>query len=111
MPTSRLKQTALKQTSGVNKEPATAQKKPEKRKKTSPSNELVSVNIKIPKSSKQWLSEQAQQVRDNNRDPVPPKERVYPQHLITVAIELLQNSSIDWSQIHNLEELRLHLNL
>ena len=50
---------------------------------------LVTVNIKITKSQKDWLAQTATQVRDNNTQPVPPAERVYPQHLIGVAIDLL----------------------
>ena len=51
---------------------------------------LVTVNIKITKSQKDWLAQTATQVRDNNTEPVPPAERVYPQHLIGVAIDLLK---------------------
>lgn len=72
---------------------------------------LVTVNIKITKSQKDWLAETATQVRDNNTDPVPPAERVYPQHLIGVAIDLLKESEVDWSQVKNVDDLREQLNI
>lgn len=72
---------------------------------------LVSINIKITKAQKDWLAAVASQVRDNNTEPVPPAERVYPQHLIGVAIDLLKAADVDWSQIRNVEELEEALNL
>ena len=72
---------------------------------------LVTVNIKITKSQKDWLAQTATQVRDNNTEPVPPAERVYPQHLIGVAIDLLKGVEVDWSQVKNVEDLREQLNL
>ena len=72
---------------------------------------LVTVNIKITKSQKDWLAETATQVRDNNTEPVPPAERVYPQHLIGVAIDLLKGVEVDLSQVKNVEDLREQLNL
>jgi hypothetical protein len=71
----------------------------------------VTVNIKITKGQKDWLAETASQVRENNTEPVPPSERVYPQHLIGVAIELLRSQDVNWSQIKNVEDLREQLNL
>ncbi len=73
--------------------------------------QLVTVNIKIKKSQKEWLTDTASQVRENNTEPVPPSQRVYPQHLIGVAIDLLQNVNVDWGEVKNLEELREYLNL
>ena len=73
--------------------------------------QLVTVNIKIRKDQKEWLTDTASTVRDNNTEPVPPAQRVYPQHLIGVAIDLLQNVDVDWGEIKNVEELREHLNL
>ena len=75
------------------------------------SEQLVTVNIKIKKNQKEWLADTASTVRDNNTEPVPPAERVYPQHLIGVAIDLLQNVDVDWAEVKNVEELREHLNL
>lgn len=72
---------------------------------------LVSINIKITKAQKDWLGLVASQVRDNNTEPVPPSERVFPQHLIGVAINLLQAADVDWSQVRNVEELQEQLNL
>ena len=66
--------------------------------------QLITVNIKIRKNQKEWLTDTASTVRDNNTQPVPPSERVYPQHLIGVAIDLLQN--VDWGEVKNVEELR-----
>lgn len=85
----------------------TVTKKPKQSIKDKP----VTINIKITKSQKDWLSDTASMVRDNNSEPVPPSERVYPQHLIGVAIALLQSADIDWSQIKNEKELRELLNL
>ncbi len=73
--------------------------------------QVVTVNIKIRKSQKEWLADTASAVRENNTEPVPPSERVYPQHLIGVAIDLLQNIDIDWSEVRNVEQLRKHLNI
>jgi hypothetical protein len=78
---------------------------------TKESEKLVAINIKIPKTQKDWLNHKAVAVRENNADPVPPGERVYPQHLIRVAIELLQTGDVDWSRVRNIEDLREQLNL
>lgn len=75
------------------------------------SEKLVAINIKIPKTQKDWLNQTAVEVRENNNEPVPPGDRVYPQHLIRVAIELLQSADIDWSEVKNIEDLRGQLNL
>ncbi len=73
--------------------------------------ELVTVNIKIRKDQKAWLTDTASTVRDNNTEPVPPAERVYPQHLIGVAIDFLEAAGVDWGEVRNVEELREQLNL
>lgn len=72
---------------------------------------LVSINIKITKAQRDWLADIASQVRDNNEEPVPPGDRVFPQHLLGIAIDLLQASEVDWSQIRTIQDLRKHLNL
>ena len=72
---------------------------------------LVNINIKITRAQQQWLADTARQVRDNNDAPVAPQDRVFPQHLIGVAIDLLQDTDIDWSQIKNVEDLRQALKL
>ncbi len=71
----------------------------------------VTVNIKIRKDQKDWLADTASQVRENNLEPVPPAERVYPQHLIGVAIDLLEAAGVDWGEVKNVEQLREYLNL
>jgi hypothetical protein len=72
---------------------------------------LVAVNFKITRNQQEWLADTARLVRDNNAQAVPPAERVYPQHLMGVAISLLQQADVDWSQIKNVEQLRKQLNL
>ncbi len=66
---------------------------------------LVAINIKITRTQQSWLTETARQVRDNNDTPVAPSERVFPQHLIGVAIDLLRHSDLDWSTVRNVEDL------
>lgn len=72
---------------------------------------LVTVNIKITKSQKMWLATTASNVRDNNESPVAPSDRVYPQHLIGVAIDLLKSSDVNWQEVSNIEDLREQLKL
>jgi len=72
---------------------------------------LVTVNFKITRTQQEWLADTARLVRDNNAQAVPPAERVYPQHLMGVAISLLQQADVDWSKIKNVEQLRKQLNL
>ena len=69
------------------------------------------INIKITRVQQQWLADTARTVSDNNDTPVAPNERVFPQHLVGVAIDLQQAAEIDRSQIKNLEDLRQHLRL
>lgn len=71
---------------------------------------LVTINIKIPRSQHEWLNDTARQVRDNNTQPVSAAERVYPQHLIQVAIDLLCAADVDWEQVKSVEHLKQHLN-
>jgi hypothetical protein len=71
----------------------------------------VSINIKITRTQQEWLADIAQLVRTNNADPVAPSDRVFPQHLIGVAIELLKASDIDWEKVKTVDDLRKHLNL
>ena len=72
---------------------------------------LVTVNIKIKRSQQEWLADTAQTVRSNNTEPVSPSDRVFPQHLIGVAIELLKNADVDWEKIKTLTELKDYLKL
>ncbi len=76
-----------------------------------PPEKLVTINIKIPRTQQSWLADTARTVRDNNNTPVAPNERVFPQHLIGVAIDLLRSTDIDWSQVRNTEDLRQQLKL
>ena len=92
----RVKEPELKATPTIGQQPP----EPEK---------LVTINIKITRTQQSWLTETARKVRDNNDTPVVPSERVFPQHLIGVAIDLLRNSDIDWSTVRNLEDLRQQL--
>jgi hypothetical protein len=83
-------------------------KQPAKKVKT---DKLVHINIKVLESQQEWLADTAKEVRANNNEPVPAKERVYPQHLIGVAIDLLKASDIDWQEVNNLQTLRQLLGL
>ncbi len=71
----------------------------------------VSVNIKVPSSQQKWLADTAQQVRGNNDVAVAAADRVFPQHLIQVAIDLLKAQGIDWTEVKNVTELRDSLNI
>lgn len=84
--------------------PSVRQKQPEQEK-------LVNINVKITRTSQTWLSQTARTVRDNNDTPVAPSDRVFPQHLIGVAINLLHSTDIDWNTIRNIEDLRQQLKL
>lgn len=91
-------------------QPEQAQKPPVKQQ--SPTTEkLVTINIKITRAQQSWLSETARTVRDNNDTPVAPQERVFPQHLIGVAIDLLRDTEIDWSNVRNIDDLQQRLKL
>ena len=120
--------TSLSKLSGIKKQPEAVTPEPEVkksevtadkqeetkakvRKHKKPQNKQVTVNIKIREDQKKWLADTASQVRDNNSSPVPPSERVYPQHLIGVAIDLLQAAGVDWTEIKNVEELREQLKI
>jgi hypothetical protein len=71
----------------------------------------VTINIKIARTQHDWLTDTARRVRDNNTEAVLPGERVYPQHLIGIALELLLSCDVDWSQVKNIEDLKRLLNL
>lgn len=79
--------------------------------KTKVKEKLFPVNIKIREDQKEWLTKTASTVRSNNAEAVPASKRVYPQHLIGVAIDFLDSAEVDWEQIRNVEELREQLNL
>ena len=69
------------------------------------------VNIDIGESRHNRLNEIAAQIRASNTDPVAPSERMYPIHLIQIAIDfLLDGLEIDWNEIKKPEDLREVLN-
>ena len=70
---------------------------------------MVNVNIKMSQSQQEWLAAKAKTVRRNNSLPVPAKERVYPQHLISLAVELLQSANVDWQEVKTISDLRERL--
>ncbi len=72
---------------------------------------LTAINIKITRSNHEWLNGIARTVRDNNIEPVPSVDRVYPQHLVCAAIDLLRESDIDWSQVKNIDDLKQQLGI
>jgi hypothetical protein len=72
---------------------------------------MTTVNIKLLRSQHEWLNDTARQIRDNNTNPVPASDRVYPQHLIQLAIDLIKSSDIDWEQVRSVEEIKQQLNL
>jgi|GEM_PF-861011 len=72
---------------------------------------MVNVNIKMSQSQQEWLAATAKTVRRNNSLPVPAKERVYPQHLISLAVELLQSANVDWEEVKTRSDLRERLAL
>ena len=69
------------------------------------------INIDIGESRHNRLNELAAQIRANNADPVAPSERMYPIHLIQIAIDfLLDGFEIDWDKIQKPDDLRKVLN-
>lgn len=69
------------------------------------------INIDIGEIRHNRLNELAAQIRANNTDPVAPSERMYPIHLIQIAIDfLLDGLEIDWDEIQKPEDLRKVLN-
>ncbi|MDB9502427.1 hypothetical protein PN441_05030 [Spirulina major CS-329] len=91
--------------------PSPQPKRTSKKSPRTASDKLVTVNIKINKSDKEWLAATASRIRENNADPVPPNQRVYPQHLIGVAIAVLKQSDVNWDEVQNIQDLREQLNL
>lgn len=87
------------------------QPKPKSKPKPKQEEKFVTVNIKIQQNQQEWLADTARTIRSNNDAPVPPAERVFPQHLIQVAIDMLQTAEVDWENIRNVEDLREALNL
>lgn len=71
----------------------------------------VSMVIELTRDQQQWLSETAQTIRDNNINPVPAGERVFPRHLISVAVDLLHCSDVELDGVLTVEDLRKKLGL
>ena len=93
--------------------PLVPQMEPKKqvKKSTQKQERFVKVNIKLNESQQEWLADTAKQVRRNNDEPVAAIDRVYPQHLIGIAIDLLKDSDIDWDKIQNIQDLKKTLDL
>ena len=104
---SRLRQSTLRQQVGIT--PSAGEAKPKKRPAKSKGDPLQPVNIKLPRSQREWLGKASQLVRDNNPTPVSGPDRVFPQHLITVAVELLQGADVEWSTVKSVQDLREQL--
>jgi len=69
------------------------------------------INIDIGESRHNRLNELAARIRANNSAPVVPSERMYPIHLIQIAIDfLLDDLDLDWDEIQKPEDLREALN-
>ena len=69
------------------------------------------INIDIGERRHNRLNDIAAQIRASNIDPVVPSERMYPIHLIQIAIDfLLDGLEIDWKEIQKPEDLRELLN-
>lgn len=93
-------------------EPAKVSDKPKAKRKTKKKSEKVAtLNIQVTRSQQRWLQDTAQDIRDNNETPVPGPDRVYPVHLIQVAIDLLKMQAVEWGDITDIEGLRNQLNL
>jgi len=71
----------------------------------------VTINIKIDRQLHNWLNTTARQIRENNTEPTTAEDRVFPQHLVNIAIQVLQKNDIDWTQIKSAKDLEKALNL
>lgn len=82
------------------------------RKKPKPKDQkTATLNIQVTRAQQRWLQNTAQDIRDNNEQPVPGPQRVYPVHLIQAAVDLLRSQDIKWDEIQDVEGLRESLNL
>lgn len=94
-----------------NSEEAPTSEKVKAKSKTKKQESYATLNIQIARQRQRWLQDTAQQVRDNSTEPVPPIERVYPCHLIEIAIDLLKSQDINWDEIKTAEGLRDRLKI
>ncbi len=82
-----------------------------KKKTTATAKKTAALNIQVTRAQQRWLQNTAQDIRDNNDEPVPGPQRVYPVHLIQAAIDLLRSQNIQWDEIQDVEGLKKALNL
>lgn len=79
--------------------------KPKAKAKVKKPERMATINIQITRTQQRWLQDIAQQIRDNNTDPVAGPDRVYPVHLIQAAIERLRTAEIDWNTVKNIADI------
>lgn len=79
------------------------------RKAKAPVTNEKMTTVKIPQSLAKALAEKAQQVRNNNTEPVAPADRVYPAHLIQAALEHLLELDMDWNKMKDIEGFKTAL--
>ncbi|MGB3791005.1 MAG: hypothetical protein WA949_23570 [Phormidesmis sp.] len=91
--------------------PEPARKTKAKRKKAEQDRKTATLNIQVTRAQQRWLQNTAQDIRDNNDEPVPGPQRVYPVHLIQAAIDLLKIQDVKWDEIRDVDGLRDALNL
>ena len=82
-----------------------------KRKSADKDEKTAMLNIQVTRTQQRWLQNTAQDIRDNNDEPVPGPQRVYPVHLIQAAIDLLRSQDVKWDEISDVTGLRDSLNL
>ena len=91
--------------------PKSKQKAKARKKPIAKDEKTATLNIQVTRAQQRWLQDTAQAIRDNNDEPVPGPQRVYPVHLIQAAIDLLESQDVKWDEIQNSEGLRNTLNL
>ena len=91
--------------------PKSKQKAKAKKKPTAKDEKTATLNIQVTRAQQRWLQNTAQDIRDNNDEPVSGPQRVYPVHLIQAAIDLLESQDIKWDEIQDVKGLRDTLNL
>lgn len=92
-------------------EPIAEAKAKTKKKSALKDGKTATLNIQVTRTQQRWLQNTAQDIRDNNDEPVPGPQRVYPVHLIQAAIDLLRSQDIKWDEIQDVTGLRDSLNL
>lgn len=102
---------AKQETEPKAKKTKTTKAAPKAKRKTKAKEKTATLNIQVTRSQQRWLQDTAQDIRDNNAEPVPGPERVYPVHLIQAAIDLLKTQDVSWDEITDIEGLRDKLNI